>query len=246
MALILAVLYFSALGVSSVRAGGGMTGGSTEFTQIMNNGELVASVSKLTAQLNQQIQMVQDMIQNTMQLPQQFGAVMGMVRNVMNAYNQVQGLLHRLSNIDDEFYRMFQTKIKDLQNPYSSAWVSNYSETYHDMSGKMEEKAQETIKSLKVSADDITDSSEMLDQLATNAGTANGRNAILQAGNDFLGFLGGELVKMRTLLLEQTNTYLQYMERERAIQDGMQDVLKKDIGNWRPPEQTVVEYNLLD
>jgi P-type conjugative transfer protein TrbJ len=220
-----------------------MTGGATEPTQIMNNGELAAQVSQLATQINNQITMIQDMIKNTLKLPQQFGQVMGMVRNVMGAYNQVQGLLHRLSNVDNEFYRLFQTKIADLQNPYSSEWVHNYSETYYQMSEKMEEKAQETIESLKVSADDVTDSGEMLNQLAENAGTAEGRNEILQAGNDFLGFLGGELVKMRALLLEQSNMYLQYMERERALQDAAADIARDDLEKWEEPVEMEGSFN---
>ena len=39
--LILAVFFISALLVGAAKAGGGLSGGATEFTQIANNSELI-------------------------------------------------------------------------------------------------------------------------------------------------------------------------------------------------------------
>jgi conjugal transfer/entry exclusion protein len=83
----------------------------------------------------------------------------------------------------------------------------------------------------------------MLEKLGENAGSAEGRNAIMQASNEFLGFMGGELVKVRTLLTEQMKSYLDYAERRRTIEDAAADVLKRDIENWRTPEKTHVEFD---
>jgi P-type conjugative transfer protein TrbJ len=110
------------------------------------------------------------------------------------------------------------------------------------MSESMEKEAKKTAESLKISADDITDSGEMLEKLSDNANSADGRNAIMQAGNEFLGFLGGEMVKVRALLSEQTKSYLDYAERQRTIQDASAAVLEKDIKNWKSPEKTNVEF----
>jgi P-type conjugative transfer protein TrbJ len=242
MFLILAVFYISTLWAGAANAGGGLTGGSTEFTQIANNTELATQVSQLAEQINQQIQMVQDMIHNTLNLPNKLlGNVGMMINTTMNAYNRVQGLLNRLSNIDEEFYNKFYSTVSDLTNP--SGWVKNYSGEYFKLSEGMEKEAKKTVESLKISADDITDSGEMLEKLADNAGTADGRNAIMQASNEFLGFIGGELVKTRALLTEQTKSYLDYAERQRTIQDAAAGVLKRDIENWPAPEKKNVEFN---
>jgi P-type conjugative transfer protein TrbJ len=226
----------------TVNAGGGLGGGATEFTQIANNGELITQVSQLAEQINQQIQMVQDMIHNTLNLPKKLlGDVGRTVNTVMNAYNRTQGILNRLSNLDEEFYNKFYSTVSDLSNP--SGWVKNYSAEYFKLSEGMEKEAKRTTESLKVSADDITDSGEMLEKLADNASSADGRNASLQAGNEFLGFMGGELVKVRTLLAEQTKSYLDYAERERTIEDAAAEVLKRDIENWPTPEKKDVEFD---
>jgi P-type conjugative transfer protein TrbJ len=238
--LVLTVFYLSALFAGPANAGGGITGGSTEFTQIANNAELITQVSQLAEQINKQIQMVQDMIHNTLNLPNRLlGSVGSMINNVMNAYNQVQGILNRLSNLDEEFYNKFYSQITNLTNPYS--WATNYSEEYFKLSEAMEAEAKRTVESLKISADDITDSGRILEQLANNAGTASGRNAIMQAGNEFLGFIGGELTKVRALMAEQTKSYLDYAERERTIQDAAAAVIKKDIENWKAPEKINVD-----
>ena len=65
------------------QAGGGLTGGATEWTQILNNGELVhlvgqssqqinnqiTQISQLAEQIQNQLRIYQNMLQNTAQLP---------------------------------------------------------------------------------------------------------------------------------------------------------------------------------
>ena len=237
-ALFLCVLYVSALFVVSANAGGGVTGGATEITQLLNNTGLLRQTTELTRQLQQQIQMVQDMLANTIGLPNKlFGEVMGMVSQVMNSYNQIQGILHQLSNIDEEFYKRF------FNQQSSETWVENYSDAYFELSETLEKQAKKTVESLGISADDITDSGSLLTQLANNANTASGRNQIMQAGNELLGFIGGELVKARALSVEQTKLYLDYAERERAIQDAAAEVLRDDLSKWVPPGQVNVQFD---
>jgi P-type conjugative transfer protein TrbJ len=215
-------------------AGGGMGGGATELTQKLNHAELVTQIGQMSQQLNQQIRMVQDMVQNATNLPNQLlGDVMGIVSATVDAYNQTQGILARLSHIDEEFYRSFYT----AQN--SAAWARNYSDAYFALSKRLDEEAEKRVESLKISAGDITESGKMLEKLADNAGSAEGRNAIMQASNEMLGFIGGELVKTRALLAEQTKSYLDYAERRRTLEDAAADVMKRDVENWQYKETQV-------
>ena len=246
MRLVSIAVILSMFSAIPARAGGGLSGGATEFTQIANNSELITQVGQLMEQINNQITMIQDMIQNTLNLPMQMiGNVTGAIKQVMGIYNQAQGLLNRLSNIDQEFYNRFYSQLQGALSGNSSEWVKNYSEEYFKLSEAMEETAKDTIESLKVSADDINDSSKLLDELAQNAGSASGRNAILQAGNDLLGFLGGELTKVRALMLEQTKSYLDFAMRRQTIEDAAAAVAQKEIENWENlPEVSVVVPNV--
>jgi P-type conjugative transfer protein TrbJ len=241
--LLLVICLVSGLFVKNVNAGGGMTGGATEFTQLANNAQLATQVGQLAQSLQHEIQMIMDMIQNTLALPQRLiGQVTGAIQNVINVYNRVQGILGKLSNIDDEFRNKFYSAINSGSGTAASAWVKNYAEEYFRLSEALEEEAKLTLESLKVSADDITDSSKILKDLSSNASSATGRNAILQAGNELLGFMGGELVKTRTLLAEQTKTYLDYAERLRSKEDAAADVWRRDLEKWQMPSHTPVEW----
>lgn len=90
-------------GVSFSGGGGGMTGGSTEITQILNNGELMLQVNEATtqtvAQLNQLARM-QQMLTNLPQTvlsemgisPQTAGSLVKTVQTVSQAYRTVSSL----------------------------------------------------------------------------------------------------------------------------------------------------------
>jgi P-type conjugative transfer protein TrbJ len=249
----------SGLLVGGVKAGGGLGGGATEMTQIANNAELAAQVAQLEQSLQHEIQMlldniqmitnqftmIADMVHNTMALPQRLvGKITGAVQNVMNAYNRVQGILGKLSDLDEEFYNKFYSAAQSgsvgVGEP--SAWVRNYADEYFKLSEALEREAKQTVESLQITADDITDSSKLLEELSFNASSATGRNAILHAGNELLGFMGGELVKVRTLMAEQTKTYLDYAERQRSKEDAAADVWRKDLEKWRTPSHNPVEW----
>jgi P-type conjugative transfer protein TrbJ len=229
--------------VGSVNAGGGFIGGATEFTQLANNAELATQVGQLAQSLQHEIQMIMDMIQNTLALPQRFiGQIRGAIQNAMNAYNRMQGILGKLSNIDDEFRSKFYSALNSSSGSAASAWVKNYANEYFRLSQALEQEAKQTLENLKISADDITDSSKLLEDLSSNASSATGRNSILQAGNELLSFMGGELVKTRTLMLEQTKTYLDYAERQRSKEDAAADVWRKDLEKWKAPSHSSVEW----
>jgi P-type conjugative transfer protein TrbJ len=241
--LLLAFCIISGLIVGSVNAGGGLSGGATEVTQLANNAELVVQVGQLAESLQHEIQMIMDMIQNTLALPQKLiGQVTGAIRNVMNVYNKVQGILGKLSNIDEEFRNKFFSAIKSGNVGGASAWVKDYAKEYFNLAEAIEREAKQTLENLKVSADDITDSSQILEELSSNASSATGRNSILQAGNELLSFMGGELVKTRTLMLEQTKTYLDYAERQRSKEDAAADVWRQDLEKWKNPAHSSVEW----
>lgn len=238
---------------SVIAGGGGISGGATEVTQLANNAELATQVAQIKESLGHEIQMlldditmienqitmITDMITNTAALPGQLvGTVTGSIKKVMGAYNQMQGILGKLSNIDEEFYNTFYSAMQAEE----SSWMTNYSEQYYELSKQMEKQAKQTIESLKLSADDINDSSKLLNDLAKNASTAKGRNAILQAGNEMLGFMGGELLKVRTLMLEQTKSYLDYAERQRTVDDAAIEKVRKDIGKIEMPTSKPVDF----
>jgi P-type conjugative transfer protein TrbJ len=240
-------------GVRRAEAGGGGFCGATEFTQLDNKLYLGKQVSRLNESLSHEIEqianqvkrisnqitMIKDMIYNTTELPFTLSAqVAGSVSRIIAAYNRVDGLLARLANLDDEFYSRFYSATDSVARGSNYGWTRNYAQEYYNLSLAMEKKAKDISSSLNVTAEDIHDSSRLLEDLSQSAASAEGRNAILQAGNDLAGFMSGELIKIRALQAEQTKTYLDYAERRRTREDAAADVVKKDLEKWKVPAYT--------
>ena len=95
-------------------AGGGLTGGATEWTQILNNGELVhlvgqssqqinnqiTQISQLAEQIQNQLRIYQNMLQNTAQLPTHvWGDVQGDLNQLRSIVNQGQGIAFSMGMI---------------------------------------------------------------------------------------------------------------------------------------------------
>lgn len=215
-----------------VEAGGG-AGLAKEYTQLLNKAELITQVAQLAEQID-------DMIFNTEDLALKLGGeVTGAVAAAINAYNTSQRILARLSNIDQEFYSRFYSEWAGSKEE----WIENYAEKYYELSVEIDEEAERRLKSLKITADDIDDSNKLLEKLNANSDGAEGRNALVKAGNEFMAFMSGELVKMRTLVAEQTKVYLDYAERNRAAEDAAFDLIQDDVEKWKAPVKINVEYD---
>jgi P-type conjugative transfer protein TrbJ len=256
---IVAVCGFGAgCGANRVEAGGGgLNGGATEFTQLDNKLYLGKQVSQLNEslsheieqianqieQISNQLAMINDMIHNTAELPFNLSArIANSVGRIIGVYNRVDGLLANLANLDDEFYSRFYSATDSVARGSNYGWTKNYAQEYYNLSLAMGKKAKDISSSLNVTAEDINDSSRLLGDLSQSAAGAEGRNAILQAGNDLMSFMGGELIKIRALQAEQTKTYLTYAERYWTLEDSTADLVKKDLEKWQIPPYTPKEW----
>ena len=106
-----------------VQAGGAVTG-ATEFTQILNNSELIAlggqnaeQIANQVQQISNQIQMIENqisiyenMLQNTLSLPNQvWGEVEQNLTQLQSLVQKGQGLAFSMGNLDDTLKQRFQS-----------------------------------------------------------------------------------------------------------------------------------------
>ena len=97
------------------QASGALTG-ATEFTQILNNGELIAlggqnaeqianqvtQISNQVEQIANQIRIYENMLQNTLQLPDHvWGQAQQDLANLQGIVQQGQGMAFSMGNLDD-------------------------------------------------------------------------------------------------------------------------------------------------
>ena len=229
--LIIAMLLSS----SSVCAGGGgLTGGATEFTQLLNNSELAAQVGQLSTQINNQITqithqvnqitnqitMIQDMILNTMKLPQQiFGNVTQIYSRIKGLMNQTKGIAYTMANLDTEM----KTKFRSYMNMGHLSTATDFQQEYRKIADAQMETARTTMESLGIAWEQLeNDDTEALRKLQEIAQSAEGRNQIAQSANQLLGFLGEDSIKLRQLIMMQTQMTTVALEAERAQKDAAQ------------------------
>jgi P-type conjugative transfer protein TrbJ len=203
--------------VNAAHAGGGLGGGATEVTQIANNAELIEQVAQLAEQIQNQIKMIQDMIYNTLTIPDQ---LFRNVKNIVGVYSKVKGIIDRtkgiaynLSNLDEELKRRFKS-YGDLSR---LSLVTDFSSEYRSIAGAQMETVRSTMEAVGVAFEELAnDDASALEELQKKAGSAKGRNELIQATNQLLGFLAEDAMKLRQLQMMQAQMAGVAYEAERA------------------------------
>jgi P-type conjugative transfer protein TrbJ len=197
--------------------GGGLTGGATEMTQMMNNGELVEQVRQLSEQIQNQIKQIQDMVYNTLTIPDQlFRDVKGIYSSIKGVINKTKGIAYNLSNLDEELKRRF----KSYGDMSSLERVTDFSSEYRSIVGAQMETVRSTMEAIGVSFEElVNDDALALAELQRKASSAKGRNELIQGTNQLLGFLAEDAMKLRQLQMMQAQMAGTAYEAERARSD---------------------------
>jgi P-type conjugative transfer protein TrbJ len=225
-------------------AGGGLTGGATEITQLLNNSELIAQVAQLAEQIQNQITMIQDLIYNTLTIPDQlFRDVKGIYSKVKGIIDQTKGLAYNLANMDEELKRRFKS-YADLSN---LSRVEDFSATYREIVGTRMETVRSTMEAIGVSFEElVNDDASALKELQSKASSAKGRNELIQATNQLLGFLAEDAMKLRTLQMMQAQMAGTAYEAERARSDLSNKRLESFFKRGNETPVNIPDESLID
>ena len=230
-------------------AGGGGVNMARETTQLLNHGELVTQINKLTTQISNQITqitnqitMIQDMIYNTMRLPQQlFGNVTQIYSKIKGIIDQTKGIAYTMSNLDSEMKKMFRS-YSDMTTSLKT--VKDFQEEYRKINNTQMETARTTMEALGVSWKQLeNDDTEALRQLQNLSKTAEGRNQLQQSTNQFLSFLSEESIKLRQLVMLQTQMMTVVAEAERAEKEAGQRLHEESLNGIRDPFEGLDKYD---
>ena len=218
---IIALCLLCFLAVNTAYAGGGgLTGGATEMTQMLNNSELIKQVTQLAEQIQNQITMIQDMIYNTLTIPDQLFRsvkdIVGVYSKVKGIIDKTKGLVYNLANMDEELKRRF----KSYSDMGSLSRISDFSSEYRNIMNTQMETVRNTMEAIGVSFEQLTnDDSSALEEIQKKASSAKGRNELAQATNQLLGFLAEDAMKLRQLQMMQAQMAGTAYEAERARTD---------------------------
>ena len=240
------VMMFIISSSSAFAGGGGGINMARETTQLLNHGELVTQINKMTTQISNQvtqitnqITMIQDMIHNTMRLPQQlFGNVTQIYSQIKGIMDKTRGIAYTMSNLDSEMKNRFRS-YADMTTSLKT--VKDFNDEYRKINNTQMETARTTLEALGVSWKQLeNDDTEALRQLQNLSKTAEGRNQLQQSTNQFLSFLGEESIKLRQLVMLQTQMMTVVAEAERAEKEAAERFHKESAsGMWQPDEEAL-------
>lgn len=205
---------FVALSLSApaVFAGGGMTGGATEFTQVMNNGLLTKSVAHEATMVANQVREITvsmnqyaTMIQNLRQLPAQVvGQMLGPfaqdIRTYTDAYRAVTGLYNSASDAQ----RVFENRAREMKNIKAAGFNPDnylaYESSLATRNAAVKQKLEGDMATLQ---DYQAHLQSYQQQAASKAGAINGNVSGFQTLSTMASQQLGELAEMNKQMREQ-------------------------------------------
>lgn len=216
---------------NSALAGGGLTGGATEWTQMMNNTELVSLVGKSAEQVNNQITQIsqlaeqiqnqlniyRNMLQNTARLPNH---VWGQARNdldqLRNVVSQGQGIAFSMGNIDDVLKQRFRSYADFKSNLPNNA---SFSSTYQTWSSTNRDTISGTLRAANLTADQFSSEEATMSQLRTLSESADGQMKALQIGHQIATQEVAQMQKLRGLISQQLTMMATWYQSEQSEKD---------------------------
>ena len=161
--------------------------------------------------------MIQDLIHNTLTIPDQlFRDVQGIYSKIKGIIDNTKGLAYNLANLDEELKKAF----KSYGDMDSLSKVSDFASEYRNIVDTQMETVRTTMEAIGVSFEQlINDDASALKELQNKASSATGRNELIQATNQLLGFLAEDAMKLRQLQMMQAQMAGTALEAERAADD---------------------------
>ena len=150
---------------------------ATEFTQLLNNAQLVQhgaeqlrqsaqfaqQITNQVQQIQNQLQMYQNMLQNTATLPSRiWGQAQADIGSVRDLTQQGQSLAYGMSNIDQVFRQRFGTYDFFLGQNITGG---SFSQAYSSWSATQRDTIASTLKTANLTADQLTADGNILKQL---------------------------------------------------------------------------------
>ncbi len=208
--------------------GGGITGGATEVTQILNNVQLgaihaeeVTQVARLVDQITNQVTMIHNqlnmynnMLLNSGNLPAfTWGNAMADLGALASVVQKGQAIAYSMANIDSSFTSRFKG--------YSDYSKSTYGPTSFRSDYKSWHQTQQdgilgAMKSANLQAGQFATEDTTLKTLQNMSQTAQGRMQAIQVGNQISMQVVRQNQKLRELVMSQMQMQGNYLAAEAA------------------------------
>ncbi len=226
-------LFVSAASAMPAQAAGQLVG-ATEFTQILNNAELVGlagqsgiqidnqvtQIAHQVEQIQNQLRIYENMLQNTLKLPDQvWGQVEDDLAQLQSIVGQGEGIAFSMGNVDDVLKQRFQSYSDFLEDPLNGA---DFSSAYQSWSETNRDTIAGTLRAANLTAEQFSSEEGTMAQLRSMSGTAVGQMQALQVGHQIASQQVAQMQKLRGLVSQQMTMMGTWYQSEQTLRDNAQ------------------------
>ncbi|WDP90475.1 MAG: hypothetical protein HUN04_12545 [Desulfobacter sp.] len=212
---------------SNVYAGGGMTGGALEITQLANNVQLVQSQIEQAMQTQHQLNMYMAMLKNMKTLG--IGGIsnpQATLLDLQNVIKQAFGVSHQMGMADEYFKGMYPdyTVLMDGES---------YSKQHSEWTDAVVKICEASLNQADLSMANVDTDAKLLGALIEKSRTVEGQKAAIQAGNEINAQLVTKLVELKSLTAAQVktqNTYMATQQMDKEYKEKNTRWLFRDVG----------------
>ena len=219
------------IGAAMPADAGTATGAATEWTQVLNNGELVGlvgksgeqiqnqltQISQLAQQIETQLNIYQNLLQNTATLPSHmWGQVESDLNQLRSIVDQGQSISFSMGNADDVLQQRFQS-YSSLRTNLPGA--TSFSSSYQTWSDTNRDTIASTLKAASLTADQFDSEENTMSSLRSMSETADGQMKALQVGHEIAAQQVAQMQKLRGLVSQQMTMMGTWLQTEQTDKD---------------------------
>lgn len=211
---------------SSIFAGGGVTGGATEVTQILNNGELLAQVATAKSQLETMItdlKKLADFKENNID-------IIDKLRKLEQAIQYGQSLAYNANNIATQFENRF-SDFSEYTAQIAGSSPATSATRYQDWSRQNLDNINSALQSANLQSKYFKTEAQRIKEIEHQVKTAQGRDQLLQAGIEMATLQSGQMIRLRQLISSdmqmQANYQASVIDRQAESDAIKVEALKK-------------------
>lgn len=235
-----------ATGEAKPAEAGTATGAATEWTQVLNNGELVAlvgksgeqiqnqltQISQLAQQIETQLNIYQNLLQNTATLPSHmWGQVESDLNQLRSIVDQGQTISFSMGNADDILQQRFQSYSSLKTNLPDNA---SFSTTYQSWSDTNRDTIASTLRAASLTAEQFDSEEVTMSSLRSMSETADGQMKALQVGHQIAAQQVAQVQKLRGLVSQQMTMMGTWLQAEQTDKDLAQARREKFFSGTAP------------
>jgi len=228
---------------------GAVTGNATEWTQLLNNAELVGltgqsaeqiqnqltQIGQLAEQIQNQIRIYENMLQNTLQLPNHvWGQAEADLRRLQQLVTHGEGIAFSMGSIDDVLKQRFQS-YGEFKTGLANG--ESFSDSYQSWSDTNRETIAATLRAAGLTSEQFGTEEATMAQLRSMSESSVGQMQALQVGHEIAAQQVEQAQKLRGLVSQQITMMAAWYQSEQAAKDLAQ-TRREEFFNATAPSTT--------